>query len=87
MTKNSILVTGAFGLVGSELVPALQKKYGQDKVIALARKTMADDFIGILDKGDVTDFARLEELIKQYQINTIYHLAGILSVGGEKNPQ
>lgn len=87
MTKNKIIVTGAFGLVGSELVPALQKKYGQDKVIALARKTTADDFIGILEKGDVTDFNRLEELIKQHQINEIYHLAGILSVGGEKNPQ
>jgi len=87
MTKNKILVTGAFGLVGSELVPALQKKFGQDKVIALARKTVADNFIGILEKGDVTDFARLEELIEQHQIDTIYHLAGILSVGGEKNPQ
>jgi nucleoside-diphosphate-sugar epimerase len=87
MTKNNILVTGAFGLVGSELVPALQKKFGQDKVIALARKTVTDSFIGILEKGDVTDIKRLEELIKQYQIDTIYHLAGILSVGGEKNPQ
>jgi nucleoside-diphosphate-sugar epimerase len=87
MTKNNILVTGAFGLVGSELVPALQKKFGQDRVIALARKTMDDDFTGILEKGDVTDLKRLEELIEQYQIDTIYHLAGILSVGGEKNPQ
>lgn len=87
MKNTKILVTGAFGLVGSELVPALQAKYGQDNVVAMARETVASDFVGILEKGDVTDVTRLEELIQQYQITEIYHLAGLLSVGGEKNPQ
>ena len=87
MTNNKILVTGAFGLVGSELVPALQKKYGQDQVVALARETVDNNFTGLLEMGDVTDLARLEKLIIKYQIKEIYHLAGILSVGGEKNPQ
>jgi nucleoside-diphosphate-sugar epimerase len=87
MKNPKILVTGAFGLVGSELVPALQKKYGQDNVVALARKTVASDFVGILEKGDVTDISCLEKIIKKYQISEIYHLAGLLSVGGEKNPQ
>jgi nucleoside-diphosphate-sugar epimerase len=85
MTK--ILVTGAFGLVGSELVPALQQKYGLDNVVALARETVDPEFEGILEKGDVTNPDLLRSLIEKYQITDVYHLAGLLSAGGEKNPQ
>ncbi len=83
---SKILVTGAFGLVGSELVPELQKRFGKDNVIALARETVAQDFDGILEKGDVTDAGLLAALITKYGITEIYHLAGLLSAGGEKNP-
>lgn len=81
-----ILVTGAFGLVGSDLVPVLQKKYGEDAVVALGRETVDSDFSGILEKGDVRDAALLDSLIEKYQITEVYHLAGLLSAGGEKNP-
>lgn len=84
MTK--ILVTGAFGLVGSELVPALQQKYGLDNVVALARETIDSGFKGVLEKGDVTDPVLINSLVEKYQITQIYHLAGLLSAGGEKNP-
>lgn len=83
---KKILVTGAFGLVGSELVPALQAKYGEEKVVALARQTVDPDFTGILEKGDVTDPALIGQLVEKYQISDIYHLAGLLSAGGEKDP-
>lgn len=33
--SEKILVTGPFGQIGSELVPELQKKYGEDNVVAL----------------------------------------------------
>ena len=81
-----ILVTGAFGLVGSDLVPKLQKQHGADNVIALGRQTIANNFQGILEQGDVRDYAAMEALVKKYDIGTIYHLAGLLSVGGEKQP-
>ncbi len=83
---KKIFVTGAFGLVGSELVPALQDKYGKDNVVALARKTVDPNYSGILEKGDVTDAKLLTKLIKKYKITDIYHLAGLLSAGGEKKP-
>lgn len=85
-TSKKILVTGAFGLVGSDLVPALQEKYGMDAVIAVGRKTVADGFNGILERGDVLDVGFLKGLIEKYNINEVYHLAGLLSAGGEKNP-
>lgn len=84
--KKKILVTGAFGLVGSDLVPVLQKKYGQDMVVAIGRKTIDSKFSGILEVGDVRDKAFLEKMIQDHNIGQIYHLAGLLSAGGEKSP-
>ena len=85
MTKN-ILVTGAFGLVGSDLVPALQKKYGKPHVFALYHKHGDEHQDVRLIEGDVRDKSGLEKIIKKHKISIVYHLAGLLSVGGEKNP-
>ena len=84
--KKAILVTGAFGLVGSDLVPALQKKYGAPLVFALGNKTIPKDFRGQLVKGDVRDLSSLKKIVKKHNIGIVYHLAGLLSVGGEKHP-
>lgn len=83
---KNILVTGAFGLVGSDLVPVLQKKYWNVHVYALGNKTIPKDFDGLLVEGDVCSKVTLEKIIKKNQITDVYHLAGLLSVGGEKNP-
>ncbi len=83
---KNILVTGAFGLVGSDLVPVLQKKHGGTHVFALGNKTIPTDFKGKLVNGDVRDSESLRKIIKKYAITDVYHLAGLLSVGGEKNP-
>lgn len=86
IVMKKILVTGAFGLVGSDLVPVLQKKYGKANVFALGNKTIPKDFDGNLVQGDVRDKSSLEDIIKTQKITEVYHLAGLLSVGGEKNP-
>jgi nucleoside-diphosphate-sugar epimerase len=83
---KNFLVTGAFGLVGSDLVPFLESKQGKSHVFALGNKTIPQDFKGNLVHGDVRDMDSLRKIIKKYTITDVYHLAGLLSVGGEKNP-
>ncbi|HAV41122.1 MAG TPA: UDP-glucose 4-epimerase [Acidobacteria bacterium] len=85
---GNILVTGAAGQIGSELVPALRDIFGQEKVIAsdLVEPKAPAVRQGPFELLDVTDRDQLEAAIKKYKIKKIYHLAAILSATGEKNP-
>lgn len=85
MTK--ILVTGPFGQIGVELVPELQKLYGEENVIALGHSNIPKEYKGLLEKGDVTNKEQLKEIIKKHGITEVYHLAAVLSVVGENNPE
>jgi len=73
---KKILVTGAAGQIGSELVPMLKNKYGEDNVFATDINNL-----DVLQRDQIKDF------IKKHNINTIYHLAAILSGRGEQDPQ
>ena len=87
---KKILVTGSAGQFGSELTLALRKKYVGDNVIAGINKTQPLDKIkrtGPVEVINVTSQEQINDIIKKYDIDTIYHLAAILSVVGEKNPQ
>lgn len=86
MISRKILVTGAFGQIGSELVPALQQKFGIDSVVAMGHNTIPSKFEGILEKADSRDKDALASIIKKHNINTIYHLVSLLSVKGEIDP-
>ncbi|MBL1175244.1 NAD-dependent epimerase/dehydratase family protein [Pantanalinema sp. GBBB05] len=85
MTK--ILVTGSRGQLGSDLVIALRQHYGAINVIESGRQAASDHHDShIYELLDVTDRTQLQHLIQQYQIQTIYHLAGVLSATGEQHP-
>ena len=88
--QRKILVTGAMGQIGSELVPALREKFGKDNVIAVGyiKENPSDEFInaGPFEKIDAVNKEEIRALIEKYQINTVYHLVGILSAVGEKYP-
>lgn len=83
--KDFILVTGAQGQVGSELVTALQNIYGEGQVLASDIRQTENSF-GQFEVLDVTDKQQLTHILQNYPITQIYHLAAILSAKGEKNP-
>ncbi|HVP58121.1 MAG TPA: L-threonine 3-dehydrogenase [bacterium] len=85
-----IMVTGAVGQIGSELTLALRKRYGADNVLATGHKTQPTK--QLLESGpfEFINVARretVEEVVRKYKIDTIYHMSAILSAVGEKNPQ
>jgi nucleoside-diphosphate-sugar epimerase len=85
-----ILVTGATGQIGSELTLELREKYGKDNVVAAGHKRKPSEQLsesGSFEYVDATDKASIEKVVKDYDINTIYHLAAVLSAVGEENPQ
>ena len=85
-----ILVTGASGQVGSDLVPTLRERYGAENVIAGTHsKSLTDEVSGTGPSTmvDVTDDVSLDRALKEYEIDTLYHLGAVLSASAERNPQ
>ena len=87
--SSSILLTGACGQVGSELLPYLRDLYGASKVIGSDVRPAAPEVMeaGPFVSLDVTDADALEDIVKQHRVGTIIHMAALLSATGEKNPQ
>jgi nucleoside-diphosphate-sugar epimerase len=89
--KTKILVTGALGQIGSELVPALRERYGADQVIASDIRMMSREELlradGPFDFLDCTSERQIQDVVQRHQIKTIYHLVALLSAVGEGKPQ
>lgn len=81
-----ILVIGASGQIGSELVPTLRAKYGDENVVAADLHCPADR-AGLCVSIDICDRAALDRAIRDNRIDTVINLAAILSATGEKVPQ
>ncbi len=85
-----ILVTGALGQIGSELVPALRARYGRDRVIASDIRMMpagepAEE--GPYEHADCTQAHQILEVVRRHDIGRIYHMAALLSAVAEDKPQ
>lgn len=84
--NEKILVTGATGQIGTVLTEALREAYGHDNVLATDIKK-PEHHTGLFEMLDILNTQRITEIVDDYQITTIYHLAAILSASGEWNPQ
>lgn len=81
-----ILVTGAAGQVGSELVPELRRVYGDDAVLATDVR-IPDDANGFYQPLDCMDATAIAAAVREHRADAIYHLAALLSATAEKKPQ
>ena len=84
--KDSILVIGAKGQIGSELVDELRRIYGDMNIVATDIKIPSDEFIksGPFYQLDVLDFPKLMEIIKKHNVKQVYLLAALLSAVAEQ---
>lgn len=84
-----VLVTGAAGQIGLELVPYLRNLLGKDAVLATDVRTLpsAEARDGPFRYCDVQDADTMHRLVVEHGANCIVHLASLLSATGEKNPQ
>jgi len=84
-----ILVTGAVGQIGSELTVELRRRFGAENVVATGHHTKPAAVLcegGPFEYIDVARRETLEAAVQKYAIDTIYHMAAILSAVGEAKP-
>jgi nucleoside-diphosphate-sugar epimerase len=82
-------VTGSVGQIGSELTMALRRAYGNDNVVAGGRKTEPSPELrdsGPFEIVDCTDAQVVADVVNKYRIDTVMHLAAILSAVAEAKP-
>lgn len=83
---KKILVTGAYGQIGTVLTEALRNRYGSAAVLGTDLRS-SDNELERFELLDILDEQRLRYLVEQYEITEVYHLAAVLSAVGERNPR
>jgi len=87
---EKILVIGAAGQIGSELILSLRKVFGNDNVVGSDKKAAPSEEVlnsGPFETLDILNKDNLYAVCKKYNINRIVNLAAILSAVGEQHPK
>ncbi len=91
MTREPIvLITGANGEVGHGLIEYFSAHADTPDLVTLDLHPLDEKLIPLVKQhftGNILDTALLEQIHQHYEIDTIFHLAALLSSAGEKNPQ
>jgi nucleoside-diphosphate-sugar epimerase len=88
MRKKITLITGASGEIGQALIKSL-KESSDLPIITLDLTPLPEDVQAMVTalQGDILDKALLARLVSEYEIDTIYHLAALLSTRSEFTPE
>jgi nucleoside-diphosphate-sugar epimerase len=86
MNETRVLVVGACGQVGTELVENLSVLFGKENVFASDIRDHADFQVPYI-KLDVMDRDAVKQVVVEHKITDVYHLAALLSATAEKNPE
>jgi len=86
--QEKILVVGAAGQIGTELVLELRLRYGAETIVASDIKTPNYDVMegGIFEFLDILDDKALLKTVQKHNIKQVYQLAALLSATAEQNP-
>ena len=90
LVDDRILVTGALGQIGTDLVKSLREIHGSEHIIASDIREIPNHpciLGGPFSVLDVLDEDRISKIVENENIRVIYHLAAILSAKGEENPE
>lgn len=87
MRKKAILITGASGEIGHALIERLGQQ-GIQNILSLDIRPLEDELSKriIHIQGDICDRTLLDRLVSEYEIDTVYHLAALLSTRAEFTP-
>lgn len=85
---KKIMVTGALGQIGSELITKLRKEYGAENVLATDIRHISSMVTesGPFEILDVTDGEQMHQLAKDFGADTMVHMAALLSATAEAKP-
>jgi nucleoside-diphosphate-sugar epimerase len=89
MRKKATLITGAVGEIGQALIGDLSRIERKESLLTLDLNPLAADLNNLVThiEGDILDEKLLTRLVTEYEIDTIFHLAALLSARAEFAPE